>query len=202
MIPPLKLPKIALQAPYKVALGTAVGLVALVWLIRYAYLPVIGRIGAQQAQLNDLAVKVADAKVLTEALPRQEAALREAQTRYRAFESRVGEGQSVPRILDGLGKWAKDHRLEVVAVQPRTADAVEPPLIVAAGSGLTLRTTPLALRLKGRYRQLGEFLGKLSAAPFVGTVRKLTVRQPSSESAQLEADVVLAVYLKERAPTP
>ena len=195
-------PNIALRTPYKLALGGAAALVVLVWAVRYLYLPVVARIVEQRVALNDLTVKVADAKVLAEAMPGQEAALHEAQTRYRALESRVSEGQSVARILDGLGKWAKEHRLEVVAVQPRSAEPSEPPLLVTAGRELTLRAIPLTLRLKGRYRQLGEFLGKLSAAPFVGTVRKLTVHQPSSESAQLEADVVLAVYLKDRTPAP
>jgi Tfp pilus assembly protein PilO len=197
---PVAFPKLTLQAPYKIALGVTVSLVALVWAVRYLYLPVVSRIGAQRAQLQDLAVKVADAQVLAEALPKHEAALREAESRYRALESRVSEGQSVARILDGLGKWAKDHRLEVVSVQPRANDAE--PFLVSAGPGLLLRAVPLSLRLKGRYRQLGEFLGKLPDAPFVGTVRKLTLRQPSRESAQVEADVVLAVYLKERPPTP
>ena len=195
-------PNIALRTPYKLALGGAAALVVLVWAVRYLYLPVVARIVEQRVALNDLTVKVADAKVLAEAMPGQEAALHEAQTRYRALESRVSEGQSVARILDGLGKWAKEHRLEVVAVQPRSAEPSEPPLLVTAGRELRLRAISLTLRLKGRYRQLGEFLGKLSAPPFVGTVRKLTVHQPSSERAQLEADVVLAVYLKERTPAP
>ena len=191
-----------LRTPYRLALGGAVALATLVLAVRYLYLPVVGRIGEQRVQLNVLAVKVADAQVLAELLPKHEAALREADTRYRALESRVGDGQSIARILDGLGKWAKDHRLEVVAVQPRSAETPEPPLLVASGPQLRLRAVPLTLRLKGRYRQLGEFLGKLTDAPFVGTVRRLAIHQPSSDSAQLEADVVLAVYLKERAPTP
>ncbi len=59
----LVLPHINLRTPYKLALGSAT-LVVLVWAVRYLYLPVVGRIGAQRVQLNDLAVKVADAKVL------------------------------------------------------------------------------------------------------------------------------------------
>ena len=197
---PAALSKLNLQAPYQVALAVTLSLVAGLWAVRYLYLPVIARIGAQRAQLQDLTVKVGDAQALAEALPKQEAALRESQSRYRALESRVGGEQSVARILDGLGKWAKDHRLEVVAVQPRANDAE--PFLVLAGPGLLLRAVPLSLKLKGRYRQLGEFLGELPEAPFLATVRRLTVRQPQSDSAQLEADLVLAVYLQERPPAP
>ena len=199
---PVVFPPVALRAPYRLALGGAAALMVLMLAVRHLFLPVVGRIGEQRVQLQDLAVKVADAQVLAESLPRHEAALREANTRYRALESRVGDGQSVARILDGLGKWAKDHRLEVVAVQPRGAEPPEPPFQVAAGPQLTLRAIPLTLRLKGRYRQLGELLGKLPSAPFVSMVRKLTIRQPNSESTQLETDLVLAVYIKERAPAP
>ena len=200
----MKLPpafsKLSPQAPYKLALAAALALVVLLGAVRYLYLPVIARIGEQRAQLQDLTVKVADAQVLAEALPKHEAALRESQSRYHTLEIRVGGEQSVARILDGLGKWAKDHRLEVVAVQPRANDAE--PFLVSTGPGLLLRAAPLSLKLRGRYRQLGEFLGKLPDAPFLGTVRRLTVRQPQSDSAQLEADLVLAVYLQERTPAP
>ena len=193
-------PQITLGTPYRLALGCTAGLLAAVCAARYLYVPALGRIAGQRAELSDLKVKVADAEVLAEALPRHEAAVRAAEARYQDVDGRVGAGQSVARVLDGLGRWAKDHRIEVVAVQPGGAQSAEPPLLVAAGPGLVLQEVPLGLRLKGRYRQLGEFLGKLPAAPFLGTVRGLTIRQPASDSAQLEADVTLALYLKHREP--
>jgi hypothetical protein len=199
MIPRVRLPA---QSPATIALGATVALAAALLAARYLYLPVIGTIIERQSSLNDLEVKVGDASVLSEALPKHEASLAQAETRFRALEGRVGQGQSVARVLEGLGKWAKDHRIDVVSVQPGVSESVEASPLVAAGPALTLRTVPIALRLRGRYRQLGEFLGKLPSAPFVSAVRRCAIHQPSPESPQLEADVVLAVYFQERQVVP
>jgi Tfp pilus assembly protein PilO len=191
----LKLPSLQLQAPYRIALAVTGLLLLSVWVVRYLYLPVIARIGSQRAELHALSVKVADADVLAAALPDYKAALGQAESRYQALERRVA-GQSVARILDELGRWAKSHKLEVVAVQPRPETGTS--AILEAGQKLRLRELPLTLKLRGRYRQVGEFLAKLPDAPFFGTVRQLNIRQPISESASLEVDMVLAVYLNDR----
>ncbi len=184
-----------LSAPYRIAIAATGALVLSVWLVRYLYLPVLARIGAQRATLHELTVKVADADVLAAALPVHQSALGEAESRYQALEKRV-TGQSLARILEELGRWAKNHKLEVVAVQP-SPDAGSG-AILQPGPRLRLRELPLTLKLRGRYRQVGEFLAKLPDAPFFGTVRQLHIRQPISESAQLEVEMVLAVYLDDR----
>ena len=195
-MPPLK---IRLEFRQQVLLGLTGALLVVILSVRFIYLPVIARINARRVMLNDLRVKIADAQVLAEQLPDQERALQLAREHYGALESRIGEGQSVARILERLSAQAKDHRLELVAVQPHAQDTE--PRVVTVGPELTLREVPLALQLTGRYRQLGEFLGELSSAPFLASVHKLVVTKPHAEDAQLKADLVLAVYLAERAPT-
>ena len=193
-MPALSMPSLRLQAPYRIALAVTGALVLSVWLVRYLYLPVMARIGTQRAELRALSVKTADADVLTSALPNYQVALGEAESRYQVLEKRV-TGQSLARILDELGRWAKNHKLEVVAVQPRPEAGSD--VILEPGPKLRLRELPLTLKLRGRYRQVGEFLAKLPDAPFFATVRQLQIRQPISESAQLDVDMVLAVYLNE-----
>ena len=194
-MPALSMHGLRLSAPYRIALGATGALVLSVWLVRYLYLPVLARIGAQRATLHELTVKVADADVLAAALPDHQATLSDAESRYQALEKRVA-GQSLARILDELGRWAKSHKLEVIAVQP-SPDAGTG-AILQPGPQLRLRELPLTLKLRGRYRQIGEFLAKLPDAPFFGTVRRLYVRQPISESAQLDVEMVLTVYLSDR----
>ena len=192
----MKLPGVKLSPRYKLLLGVTGGLVLSVWAVRFLYLPVLARIAERRALLQDLSVKIEDARVLTEQLSQQQTALDQAKTQFQAMYGRVGNGQSVARILEDLSLQAKGDRLELTAVQPRTADDQNPPLVI--GPELALREVPLTIQLKGRYQQMGEFLSRLSDGPFVASVRKLSMRKPQADSAQLEADLSLAAYLAER----
>jgi len=154
----------------------------------------VARIGERRASLADLRIKTADTHLLAARLPDQERSLADAQVQYRSLERRAGGSQSVARILETLGQQAKDHRLELVAVQPREEEESEP-LILALGPEFTLQEIPLRLQLTGRYRQIGEFLGGLIHTPFISSVRELRMRKPEADSATLQADLVLAVYL-------
>lgn len=179
-------------------LGVTGALLALVLVVRFLYLPVIARIGERRATLTDFRVKIADAQGLAQQLPDQEKMLQRARERSSTLESRIAEGQSVARILELLSARAKDHRLELVAVQPR-AEHNEPRILIL-GPEVTLREIPLNLRLTGRYRQVGEFLGELPTAPFLASVHTLVLTKPQADTTQLTADLALAVYLAERSP--
>ena len=177
-------------------LAGTIGVLFLAGLSRFVYLPFVATIGEQRAMLQDLRVKLADAQGLVERVPIQEAALQQDQERSRTLERRIDNGQSIARILETLRQQAKDHELELVAVQPR-AEAYEHPALTIQPD-LILRETPLTLQLTGRYRQVGEFLGELATAPFLASVRTVTVTKPDAQSPKLRADLVLAVYLPER----
>lgn len=193
----MRLPKVQLEPRQQLLLGGTAALVALVLMV-FVYLPVVARIGERRVRLTDLRVKTADAHLLAARLPEEERALAETQARSRAFERRVVEGQSVARILETLGQQAKDRRLELIAVQPREEDQNEPRTLTL-GPELTFQEVPLRLQLTGRYRQIGEFLGGLSHAPFMSSVRELRMRKPEVDSATLQADLLLVVYLAEDA---
>jgi Tfp pilus assembly protein PilO len=193
---PFKLPKGQLGPRYRALAGLTGALVALVLAARFLYVPALARLSRQRAALQDLTVKIADAHVLTEQLPQQQAALEEAQQRHRAMFGRVGEGQSVARILEQLSALAKSQRVELAAVQPR---ADEEPRLIAMRPGLAMREIPLRLQLKGRYQQIGEFLGRFPTAPFMASVKQLAMRKPEAETAQLEADVLIGIYVAEQA---
>ena len=189
--------QIRLTVGQQLLLGVTGAMVVAVWLVRFLYLPVIARIHARQAELKDLRVKIIDMQGLAERLSSQEAALQEARERHKTLESRVGREQSVPRVLDAIGQLAKGHQLELIAVQPRANE--QEASVITVGSGLILEEIPLSLQLKGRYRHLAEFLGGLSQAPFLSSVRELMVKKLQPESPQLQADLVLVVYIAERA---
>ena len=182
----------------KASVGLAVASLVCFLAVRVLYLPVFARIGERRATLTDLQVKVADAREFGATLPAEEAALRATSARNDTLERRLGEGQSVARILEALSEQAGDHRLQLVAVQPRAEEREE--RAVKLGSDLTLRAVPLALTLTGRYQQVGEFLGELGRAPFVASVEALSMTKPDAGSPKLQADLELAVYLKATDP--
>lgn len=190
----MKWPKIQVESRYLYLLGGTGGLLALLLLVRFLYLPVIARIGEQRAILTDLRVKTSDANVLIGQRPHHEATLHALRRRYRALvENRLGTDQSVARVLDALSQEAKGHRLELAATQATAAEATQH--FMTLGQGMTLREVPLALQLSGRYRKVGEFLGGLREAPFIASVEQVTLTRPQADSSKLKTDVILAVYL-------
>ena len=178
-------------------LGVTGAAVILVLAIRFLYLPALGRIGERRTTIQGLKVKMADAQALAAQRPAYEAALQDAEQRYQALEHRVGNGQSVGKILELLGAQAKTHRLELTVVQP-APDQLQAARAVTLGPELTLREVPLTLQVSGRFRQIGEFLGGLQEAPFLSSVRTLTMAKPQAESSLLRAELVLTVYVAER----
>lgn len=176
--------------------GAAGALLILALAGRTMMWPLIRSIDDRYEQLRSLQVRIADARLLLDRRGEQEAALREAQSRYQASARRVGTERSIAKILEALNGLAKAHRLELVAVQPRAEEESRP--MAALASGLTLREIPLTLRVTGRYRQLGEFLGSLSGAPFLSSVRRFALTKPQAGSLALHAEMVLAVYLVEK----
>jgi len=194
----MKRSNVKLTMPYVYLLGGTGSLCVLLLLLRVCYLPVIFRIGERRATLQELQVKMVDVQRVSVDLPKQEAALRRAEERYRILERRLGSGQSVARILEELNGLAKDQRVQLVATQSST-DEREGQL-VTLGPDLVLREALLTVQLTGRYRQVAEFLGALDTAPFIASVQRVRMIKGQSDGYQLQADLALAVYLAERMP--
>lgn len=167
--------------------------------VRVIYLPVLARIGERRAALQELTVKIAEGTILIESATAHEAALQELQARSRALEGRLSDEQSLATVLETIAGQANAYRLELVAVQPRTDVHGQQPL--ALGPDLRVRAIPLSLQVTGRYRQVGEFLAALHEAPFLVSVRKVTMTRQQEGSAALQGDVELAVYLMDLSPS-
>ncbi|MBI2885162.1 MAG: type 4a pilus biogenesis protein PilO [Candidatus Omnitrophica bacterium] len=178
-------------------LVAATGVTAAVLLLRFVYIPLWGGIRQRAARLRELDVKMADAHLVRDQLAGQDALLRKTRERYELVRSRIGDEQSVGRILEALNQQAVEQQLEVLGMQPGV-DGREPERL-RLNADLTLREVPVLLRLQGRYRNLGEFLGQLPDAPFLASVRELELKRAPAGSPQLEARVVLSVYVTESA---
>lgn len=172
------------------AVATALGALLV---FRWLYLPLFAALRDRYARVQELQVKIDDVQLLKRQQPTQERALVQMTARYTTLERQVGTGQSVARILETLSQQAKHHRLELVAVQPPAEDSE--PVHLRLGPEMALQAVPLTVHLTGRYRQVGEFLGELSHASFLSSVRRLTITRPNAERATLQADLVLFVYL-------
>ena len=189
----MKTPRLQLTPAHTLLLTATGACTMAVLVMRFLYIPLWGRVQERWTSLATLRVKMADARLSMERLPAEEAALTQAQERRQLLERRIGQEQSIARILEALGRQAKTHHLELVTMQPR-ADAHEE-ASVSLGPEIILRDMPLTVELTGRYRQLGEFLGELPSAPYVAAVKRMRITRPDLESPKLKADLVLAVYL-------
>ena len=171
--------------------GIGIGLIAVVAiliLVRSVYLPAWARIMERKAILYDLQVKVADAQVVMPRLSEQGEKLQKAKQQLLLVNSQFSSGRTLGRILERISEEARNSRLDL-SVSQEFAQSVD------LGPRMKLEAIPLTLKLKGRYAQLGEFLGRLSEAPFVSMVKQLSVmRSSGEESADLSAEVVLEVF--------
>lgn len=159
----------------------------------FLYLPLVSRIGEHRETVRNLEEKIVEARRSAQLLESEEAATRQARARYMALESRIGDGQSLARILESLHLLAAEDRLEVVAVQPKRVEGEQRELTL--GAGIILREIPLTLELEGRYRQLVRFFEKLPHASLIASIHQLRVTGPEPSHAPLRAEVTLAVYL-------
>jgi Tfp pilus assembly protein PilO len=175
------------------AAGLAVGVVVAMQLI---VRPSWGYLQRQRQALREVRAQMdnADAMRSRGTDGAQSAAL---QGRYAELALRLDSSQSVARVLDVLNAQARERQLEFSAQQSRsqTLAAHAAPW----GAGPSVEEIPLALRLTGRYKSMGEFLGWLSEAPFVAAVRSVEMRKVEGAAAQLEAEVMLIVYVREKA---
>ena len=192
--------KIQLAGRQKLLLGFAAGGLGLVLLIRFVDVPLIAGIRERRATLKALQVKSADAQALVVELPTQEQALERTREQFDVLERRVKTEESMARVLETLSQQAKDHRLELVAVQGRAQEGEQ--RVVSLSPELTLHEAPLTIQLTGRYRALGEFLAALAQMPFLASVQTLKVTRLEATGVQLHAEVVLAVYLGEQRSLP
>ena len=186
--------KMGLGLRQQLVLGAAGTVLALVLQVRFLLMPGVARLRESRGALQELQAAIASTGALVSRLPKEQAALQDVQGRSRALASRVGERQSVARILETLSRQAKAGQLELVTMQPRAGEGGK--RLLSFGPELTLSEAPLTLQVTGRYQALGEFLGRLSDAPFLSSVRTLTVTKPDAARPELRADLVLVVYLR------
>ena len=170
--------------------GVVVALVAM----RLLAQPAVAYIGRQRAALGELRAKAAEAAMLVPQRAALEGGLQRAQDRSQSLEARVRD-QSVATILEALSREAKAHYLELTVVQESAPDVER---VVRFGPHLALREVPLRVHLRGRYRQVGEFLGALRAAPFLAAVREAEIVKSVEQFGQLTADLQLVVYLADK----
>ena len=184
---------LSLTPRHRVVLGLAGAAALLALLVRWVYLPVVGRIRDRAAAIRELQVKLADVKDILPRLPAQDAAFQEASARFSAFQARLGTDEALARMLDTLRREAEHWHMEFRASQLSHEDVAK--RAISLGPTLVLRPVPVTLNLVGRYRSLGEFLGSLERLPAVVTIETLSVSHTPELHPRLEATVQLAVYL-------
>lgn len=174
----------------------AAALALLLGAVRGLYLPAMGRLSEQRATARDLQVKLSDAQAWLADQSARTAALERARAAYDHELDRVRSGPSLASVLEELSLRAKRQRLELLAVEPLPPEASATLRAVAVGPGVELQPVPLRLSLRGRYQQVGEFLGNLASAPFLSAVYKLALEQGQPGSTQLGVELWLLVFVR------
>ena len=183
-----------LNARQQLWLGAAAAGALLLILVRLAYVPVLGVLGKQAAHNRTLRIKTADAQMLAQQTAQQDALLAQAGERYQALHRWTSSAESMPQIMELLSQQAKAHQVGVAAVQASGEPGAPS---TAFGAQITLSEVPLQLTLTGRYWDIGELLGDLAEAPFLSVVRSLTIIRPTPDRVEVQATLVLGVYLTE-----
>lgn len=196
MRPPraLDLSRLSPPAQWAVVGGAAALVAASAWLLALG--PLARAVRTQAGRLTDLKAMTAEAHVLTSQTAAHQASYAAALADYQRAMQRVAPDVSLARVLEALGAQAKLHRLDLSSIQPEDPD---PPQRYAVDSRLTLRAVPIRVHVRGRYQQVGQFLEALAGAPYLAAVREMTLSRPAGDSRQLEADIVVSVYLAEEA---
>lgn len=178
---------------HRVMLGLAGSALLFLALVRWVYLPVVGRMRERIVAIQDVRVKIADARVVLPKLPAQEAASQEVTQRFEAFQRRVGTEEALANILETLRRDAERLHLAFQASQVPHEETAQRAMML--GPNMVLKPVPVTVSLVGRYRSVGEFLGGLAELPYVLRVESLSVKQPPDLQPRLEATVSVAVYL-------
>ena len=164
--------------------------------LRLVYLPLFGRLRTQQAILQEIRVKLADAKEAAARLTMQEQLQRQAAQRVEALQGWVMKEQALARILDYLRLQANELGLDLKTTQLPDRSVPEQGIVPQPlGSGVVVRQCPLTLSVVGRYRRLGELLEKLHDAPFLAEVDGMAVQPVQDRPPELEATIQLTIYL-------
>ena len=122
----------------------------------------------------------------------------ETQVRAVEADTRLASTRVLADALQALSGLAATHHLSLVVQQPPTTRA---DIRWRLAQVRMFQETPLALELTGRYRNIGEFLGSLSAIPFLNTVRRLVVDPAAAEPAgTLRATIDLSVFIPQGEP--
>ncbi len=172
----------------------AASVVGLLTLILGLLMPASGRLARRRAALGELRGRIAAGHAMVESRAAHVEALERARAGFDPWKARVGTDQSVARVLEELTQRAGQRHLELVAVQPKAEEA---PRVLSVSGGLTVREMPVHLRLTGRYRQIGEFLGTLRGGRFLAAVRRIALARSEEGGAVLNAEVDLLIYLQE-----
>ena len=149
---------------------------------------------------QQLAVQRAQAQEADALLTHRAAYQADLETQARAVEAdaRLGSSRSLADALQTLSGLAATHRLSLVVQQPPTTRT---DIRWRLAQARTFREAPLALELTGRYRNIGAFLGSLSAIPFLNTVRRLVMDPAAAEPAgTLRATIDLSVFIPQGEP--
>ena len=186
---------IAVTTTHKMWLELGGLLVGALMMLRFMCLPLLSQLAHQQARLRAMTVEIEGGAALIAQADASNALLAQTQQRHQALAQRFGQESSLARVLETLKVQAQDHRVELVAMQPKASDAK--PRTVTLGEGMQLREVPLIVHVTGRYRHIGEFIARLADEPFAVAVRSLKMVKAEGSRTRLRAELLMTVYLTE-----
>lgn len=186
---------LAITATHKIWLELGALLVGAFMMLQLMCMPLLGQLAHRQARLRAMTVEMDSSAALVAQADAYDALLAQTQQRYQALAQRFGQESSLARALETLKMQAQEHRVELVAMQPKASEAKS--RTVTLGEGVQLREVPLIVHVTGRYRHIGEFIARLADEPFAVAVRSLKMAKAEGSRTRVRAELLMTVYLTE-----
>jgi Tfp pilus assembly protein PilO len=104
------------------------------------------------------------------------------------------EEEILPKLLELIADLGNRHHLEIVSMKPQSLQAVESPIGDNSGLEVEVERLLIAMTVRARFRDLGDYFEALESIPILVSVRALKLEKERAESPTLLANFVIETF--------
>ncbi|MCD6098080.1 type 4a pilus biogenesis protein PilO [bacterium] len=165
-----------------VVVGVLIVLVTAIWYFRM-YSPKLEEIKRKENQLEDLRLKIHEAKLKVETYEELKREVMASYYKYRALESLLPLTRSVPDFLNHFYVAAKNNMVYLSSLTPEPTKQVDFYFV-----------SPYSLKISTTYHGLGGFLADVANFPFIVNAGGMNITAIPSATEDLSINVDLTLY--------
>lgn len=165
-----------------VVVGVLIVLATAIWYFRM-YSPKLEEIKNKESQLEELRLKIHEAKLKVETYDELKREVMASYYKYRALESLLPLTQSVPEFLNHFYIAARNNNIYLSSLTPEAANQVDFYFV-----------SPYSLKIATTYHGLGGFLADVANFPFIVNAGGINITAIPSATEDLSINVDLTLY--------